>query len=143
MQRKYFLIVTAFGEMGTGLLLLFLPAVLLALLLGASPAAPEAIFVGRLAGAALLAIGVACWIARNELGCPTQLGLLAGVLLYDVAAAALLAYAGLGLSMVGVALWPAVVLHVALAGWCSACFRSGRVLNGREPRGPGDGPPPL
>ena len=40
------------------------------------------------------------------------------MLIYDVAAAALLAYAGLALSLVGIALWPAVVLHAALAVWC-------------------------
>jgi multisubunit Na+/H+ antiporter MnhF subunit len=36
--------------------------------------------------------------------------------------AALLAYAGLVLRMVGLALWPAAVLHVALALWCLACL---------------------
>jgi hypothetical protein len=122
-QRKYLLIVTAFGEVGTGLLSLFLPAVLLALLLGASPAAPEAVFVGRIAGAALLAIGVACWLARNDHSSPAHLGLLTAVLIYDVAAAALLTYAGLVLSMVGIALWPAVVLHTALTVWCVVCLR--------------------
>jgi hypothetical protein len=121
-QRKYLLIVTAVGEGGTGLLLLFLPAVLLALLLGEGPAAPEALFVGRVAGAALLAIGVACWLARNEPVSPAQRGLLTGVLIYDAAVAALLSYAGLVLSMVGVALWPAVVLHTALAVWCVECL---------------------
>jgi hypothetical protein len=123
------LIVTAFVEAGTGLLLLYLPSVPLALLLGASPASPEALFVTRLAGAALLAIGVACWLARSDYGSPAQLGLLTGVLIYDVAADALLAYAGLALSLVGLALWPAVVPHTALAVWCGACLRV-------KPRGP-------
>src|SRR5262249_23386925 len=122
MRRKYLLIVTAFGEVGTGLLFLFLPSVPFALLLGAESAAAEALFVGRVAGAALLAIGVACWLARNDDGRPAQLGLLTGVLIYDAAAAALLAYAGLALSMVGIALWPAVVLHAALAVWCIVCL---------------------
>src|SRR5262245_305455 len=99
MRRKYLLIVTAFGEVGTGLLLLFLPSVLFALLLGASPAAPEALFLGRITGAALLAIGIACWLARSDKHGPAQLRLLIGVLIYDVATAVLLAYAGLVWSM--------------------------------------------
>jgi hypothetical protein len=45
---------------------------------------------------------------------------------YDVAAAVILAYAGLSLSFVGVALWPAVVLHAALAVWCVLCLGKGR-----------------
>jgi hypothetical protein len=44
--------------------------------------------------------------------------LLAGALVYDVAVAALLAYSGLFSSLVGIALWPAVVLHALLAVWC-------------------------
>jgi hypothetical protein len=122
MNRAYLLIVTAVGEGGTGLLLLVLPSVPLALLLGVERAAPETLFVARFAGAALLAIAVACWLARYDHGRPAQLGLLAGVLIYDVAAAALLAYAGFALSMVGLALWPAAVLHAALAVWCVACL---------------------
>jgi hypothetical protein len=122
MQRAYLLLVTAFIEVGTGLALLVLPAVPFALLLGISVAAPEALLVGRVAGAALLAIGVSCWLARGDRRGPAQLGLLTGVLLYDGAAAALLGYAGLVLGMAGIALWPAVVLHTALAVWCALCL---------------------
>jgi hypothetical protein len=123
MQRRYFLIITAVSEGGTGLMLMFVPALLVALLLGTGPTAPDGMIVARIAGAALLAIGVACWFARNDGGSPSQLGLLAGMLIYDVAAAALLAYAGLVFSLVGIALWPAVVVHAALASWCVACIR--------------------
>jgi hypothetical protein len=122
MCRTYFLIATAFGEGGTGLLLLAVPSVPMALLLGVERAAPETLFVARITGAALVALGVACWVARSDRGCPALLGLLAGVLVYDVAAAALLTYAGSVLSLVGLTLWPAVVLHAALAFWCMVCL---------------------
>jgi hypothetical protein len=60
----------------------------------------------------------------------SQRGLLTGVLIYDLAAAAVLAYAGLFLDMAGLALWPAVALHAALAFWCVVCIwdwpRAGR-----------------
>jgi hypothetical protein len=118
MHQAYLLMVTAIGEVGTGLLLLLLPSVLIALLLGVDQVSPEVNICARIAGAALLAIGVACWLGRSDKQSAAQHGLLVGVLIYDVAAAALLAYAGLGFSMVGLALWPAVVLHASLALWC-------------------------
>ena len=122
MLRKWFLIVTALGEGVTGVLLLFVPVVLLVLLLGVEQAASEELVAARIAGAALLGIGVACWPGRNDHGSPAQQGLLAGVLIYDVAAAVVLAYAGWFLSLVGILLWPAVVLHAALAAWCVGCL---------------------
>jgi hypothetical protein len=120
MHRAYLLILTGFIEVGTGALLLVLPSVPLALLLRVSVAAPETLLVGRIAGAALLALGVACWAGRSDGRSATHRGLLTGVLIYDVAAAAILAYAGLASGLAGVALWPAVALHTALAAWCAA-----------------------
>jgi hypothetical protein len=122
MHRRYLLITTALLEATTGLLLLFLPSIPLALLLGVDRAVPEAIVIARIAGAALLAIGVACGLARSDRPGPAAQGLLVGVLIYDAAAAGLLAYAGFVLSMAGIALWPAVGLHAALAGWCLGCL---------------------
>jgi hypothetical protein len=117
MHRANLFIVTALLEMPTGLLLLFVPSVAFVLLLGVGEAGPEALLVARVAGAALVAISVASWLARNGEPSATQQGLLLGILIYDWAAAALLAYAGFGLRMVGVALWPAVGIHAALAVW--------------------------
>jgi hypothetical protein len=122
MHRAYLLIVTAIGEAGTGLVSLVLPSAPLALLLGVKHAAPETTFTVRLFGAALIAIGIACWLGRRDGPGPSQLGLLAGALAYDAAVAALLAYAGLFSNFVGIALWPAVVLHASLAVWCVACL---------------------
>lgn len=108
---------TALGEGATGLLLLVQPSFLLSILLGIGTAAPETLLVGRIAGAALLAFGIACWAGLRD----QRPGTLAAVLLYDVAAAALLTYAAIGLYMSGIALWPAVVLHGVLAVWATAC----------------------
>ena len=124
MHRAHLFILTAILEMGTGLLLLFVPAVPLALLLGVGEVAPETLLVARVAGAALLALGAASWVARNGEPSAAQFGLLFGLLIYDGAAAALLAYAGLGLGMVGIALWPAVVIHAALAVWRQLSLRA-------------------
>ncbi len=100
-------------------MLLLAPAVVLWLLLGVDSAAREIIVVSRITGAALTAIGVACWVARDDRDNTSQRGLLIGVLIYDVAAAVLLAYAGAILKMAGIALWPAVLIHSGLAVWCA------------------------
>ena len=50
--------------------------------------------------------------------------MLVGLLTYNVLAALVLAFAGAVLSMVGMALWPAVVYHATLAVWCAAWVRA-------------------
>jgi hypothetical protein len=124
-NRKLFLGLTALLEAPLGLLLLFLPSLPLVVLLGLESAALETLFVGRVLGAALLAIGVASWMARTDALTSAQLGLLTGLLIYDATAAILLVFAGTVLKMIGVILWPAVALHAVLAVWCLSCLRQG------------------
>jgi len=114
--------VTALVETGTGLLLLVWPTLVLALLFGWHQIAPETVLIGRVAGAAVISIGVASWVARRDTGTPAQLGVLAGLLTYNAVAALVLVFAGAVLRMIGVVLWPAVVYHAALAAWCVACL---------------------
>ena len=63
---KRLLIVTAVIELGAGLALVGLPSAAVALLLGSPLDAPAAVTLGRLAGAALFALGVACWLAHYD-----------------------------------------------------------------------------
>lgn len=118
MHRTHLLILTACGETATGLSLLAVPAIPLRLLIGVEQASPETIFVAQVAGAALLAIGVGCWLGRSDQLGPAQRGLIAGVLVYSAVVAGLLVYAGLFLNLVGIALWPAVAVHVVLLVGC-------------------------
>lgn len=124
-RRTHLLIVTACGETATGLALLAVPAVPLRLLNGVEQASPETTYVARVAGAALLAIGVGCWLGRKDQLGPAQRGLIAGVLVYSAVVAGLLVYAGQGLNLVGVALWPAVAAHAVLSVWCAFSLLSG------------------
>jgi hypothetical protein len=119
----YFLIATALVEVGAGLVSLFLPSAALPLLLGGDQAAPEAVFIARVAGAALLSLGVACWLARNDERSRAATGLIATMLVYNAAVAALFAVARIGYGFDGILLWPAVGLHTAMAVWCLACLR--------------------
>jgi len=124
---KTLLTVTAAVETATGLALLGLPSLVVSLLLGGSLDTPAALVVARVTGAALLSIGVACWLARNDQQSRAATGLIAALLLYNTATIAVLVYAGLGLGLSGIGLWPAVGLHVALAVWCIACLRTQQV----------------
>jgi len=121
-QGKLF-IATALIEGCTGLSLVSLPALVIWLLLGVEKPSPEALIVGRVSGASLLAIGVACWLAHSDCGSRSQYGLLWGMLIYNVGACVVLAFAGAMMRMSGVALWPTVVLHAVLTIWCAAYLR--------------------
>jgi hypothetical protein len=116
------LIVTTFAETPIGLMLLCSPPLVARLLLAVSLAAPGAVILCRIAGAALLALGIACWLARGEEPSLARRGLLASMLLYNCAAGAVLADAGAIVGLVGILLWPAVALHAALAVWCGVAI---------------------
>jgi hypothetical protein len=100
---KWVLTFAAVGEAVTGLALLIVPALVGRLLLG-EELTGAAIPVARVAGIALIGLGVACWP-----GPP-----LVGMLIYGAAAALYLAYLGFAGGFTGILLWPAVILHVIL-----------------------------
>jgi len=114
--------VTALLEAATGLGLVAMPSVVVRLLLGAPLDSSAATMLGRVAGVALLTLAVACWLARDDTHSPAARGLVAAMFLYNVAVAALLVFAGVGLGFRGIALWPAVILHAAMAVWCVPCL---------------------
>jgi hypothetical protein len=117
MSSTWFLIVTAWVEMGAGLSFLVLPSIPVELLLRTKPAGSEGDLIARVLGAALVAIGVFSWAARAGRGSPAERGVILGLLFYNVAVALLLAYAGWRFDRSGIALWPAVALHSALTIW--------------------------
>jgi hypothetical protein len=116
---KTLLIVTSIIESVTGLIFLILPSLLVSILLGSCTDSAADLLVGRVAGAALLSLGVTCWLARNDEKSVTTKGLMVAMLLYNVIATMLLAYAALGAHLSGVGLWPTVLIHIAMAVWCS------------------------
>jgi hypothetical protein len=122
---KALLIVTAAVEAGAGLVLTIAPSVPVALLLGSTLDAPAGAAIGRVAGAALLSLATACWLARNDDGRAAK-GLIAAMSFYNVAVVAILAIARIDSGLSGFAFWPAVLLHATLAVWCVACLRHNR-----------------
>jgi hypothetical protein len=92
-------------EVGAGLALLLIPSAAVQILLGAPFEAPEALAVARVGGAALLALGVACWLARGDTKSRAARALVAAMLIYNVGVALVLGIAGIRLSPVGFVLW--------------------------------------
>ena len=119
--------VTAVFEVSTGLALLVSPALVASILIGAPFDMPADSVVGRVAGAALLALGFACWRARDDGLSSSAIGLVSGMLLYNAFTVLVLAEAGLVLHLFGIGLWPAVVLHAVMAIWCLAVVLVKRV----------------
>ena len=117
------LIVSALIELSAGLALLLWPSQT------ASPLfdTPTALVLGRLAGLALLALGVACWLRRSEEKSRTANGLVAAMLLFNAGAVALISYARVGLGLFTAFIWPVALLHAVMAVWCIACLKSKRV----------------
>ena len=126
MMERTLLIVTASAETGVGLTMLVSPPLVARFLLGVTLDAPAALIVGRIAGAALLSLGGACWLARDDGRSRARRGLIAATLLYNCAAVAVLGNAAMSVRLVGVLMWPAVALHAVLAVWCIACLGSRR-----------------
>jgi len=120
---KRFLTLTAIIEAATGLGLIVVPAMVVRLLLGGEISGAS-IPLGRVAGVALLALGVACWFASYEVQNRAARGVASAMMLYNVGVILVLGAAGLQSRPVGIALWPAVILHAAMSAWCVASLRS-------------------
>ena len=120
---------TAAIELGAGLALLTFPSATAVLLVGAPLEAPVSLTVARVAGTALLALGVACWLARGDARSRAARGLVAAMVLYNLGVAVILAAAGIRSQPIGVALWPAVMLHAAMTVWCIASFVGGNAAH--------------
>jgi hypothetical protein len=101
---KKVLIFAAVGEAATGLALLIVPSLVGQLLLG-EDFGDLAMQLARVAGIAVIGLGIACWP-----GPP-----LVGMLTYSTAIALYLAYLGFAVGVTGVLLWPVVALHVVLS----------------------------
>ena len=100
---KQSLVIAAIGEAATGAALLVAPSLVGRLLLGVELIG-AAVPVARVAGIALIALGVACWPGPPRVG----------MLTYSAAVTLYLAYVGFAGGSTDILLWPVVVLHAIL-----------------------------
>lgn len=110
---KRLLIVKSTVEILAGLAFALSPGRLFVILLG-TPLELGGLFAFRMFGAAIFAIGLACWLARDDSEGRTARGLVFSMLLYDAAFVAILLSARLGARLSGIGLWPVVILHSGL-----------------------------
>lgn len=103
-MRNKVLIFAAAAEIATGMALFIVPSIMGHLLLG-ELLVGAAIPVARVAGIALIALGIACWPGRP----------LDGMLVYSVGITLYLAYLGFAGGLTGILLWPAVAFHAVLS----------------------------
>ncbi len=97
------LVFAAVAEAATGLALLVAPALVVRLLIGAETAGITGP-VARVAGIALVGLGLACWPGPPR----------TGMLTYGAVVTLYLAYLGLTGVAFGLLFWPAVALHLIL-----------------------------
>ena len=103
--------VASAAEAATGLGLLAVPSLIVALLLGMEPAG-IALVLSRVAGIALIALAIACWpgAGARESAKPYL-----AMLLYNSLVALVLAEVGINGEMSGVLLWPTAIAHFVIA----------------------------
>jgi hypothetical protein len=124
MKTTPLLIAIAVAELATGVGLLVVPSTVVELLLGQplDPGAP--LVVGRVAGIALIAIGLMCWLEKTSTRGGSLTGLLIGLLVYNGAVPVLLVHSYMTLGTNGIGLWPVVALHFVFTALLAACLRS-------------------
>src|SRR5271157_3109316 len=110
-QTNRLLTFSAAVECATGLALMVAPTLVVRLLLGAELS--TAISLGRVAGFALLALGLAVWPGRSHVDVTPAA--LRAMLSYNSLTALYLLYLGLAGESFGPLLWPAVALHGVVA----------------------------
>jgi hypothetical protein len=123
MEAVWLLSLAAAIEAVTGVALIVLPQAVASLLLGADLVGPG-IAVGRVAGIALLSLGLLCWLSRQG---ANNTAVLTAMLAYNLLVTAYLMYLGFIGELVGRLLWPAVVIHAVLTlGFAYAWFSDQR-----------------
>jgi hypothetical protein len=122
MAMKKLLGLAAVLEAATGLALMIYPPLVTRLLLG-DEVSGAGVALGRVAGFALLGLGLACWPGLESAGVNTPA--LRALLTYNLLTTLYLAYLGIDGGLVGSLLWPAVVIHAVLTfllvrGWLAS-----------------------
>ena len=115
---KLLLLLAAVIEAVAGLALLLIPTVAVSALLGVPLYTAAGLIAARIAGAALVALAIACWRAINGEHGSSATAIVEAMLFYNFAATTVLGYAGMRLDLRSALLWPAIVLHLGVGVWC-------------------------
>ena len=120
-MMKWVLAIAAVGEAVTGLALLVTPPTVAGLLIGAEVAG-AGVWMSRVAGIALIALGVACWPGTATMRNSNQA--CGAMFTYSALISLCLVYLGLAGGSIGKLLWPAAIAHIILTALLAlALFR--------------------
>ncbi|HMD21600.1 MAG TPA: hypothetical protein VKH40_14830 [Alloacidobacterium sp.] len=111
MLQRIAVMTAAWLEIVVGVTAIAALGVMCRLLFAAEPDG-VAIPLGRLAGIALIALGIACLPSRSAESCRNAV---LGLFVYNFGTAILLAWVGIATTLRGALLWPGVLLHVVIA----------------------------
>ncbi len=128
MLQRVVVMTAAWLEIVVGVTAITALGVMCRLLFAAEPDG-VAMPLGRLAGVALLALGIACLPSKSA---ESSRNALLGLFVYNFGTATLLAWVGVATTLRGALLWPAVLLHVVIAVALLAQLVAGRRV--RTPR---------
>jgi len=118
---KKLLALAAAIEAATGLALVINPPLLSYLLLGEGISG-AGLALSRVAGFALVSLGLACWPGFDSAGANTPA--LRAMITYNLLATLYLVYLGIGGGLVGSLLWPAVMIHAVLTILLARAWRA-------------------
>jgi hypothetical protein len=119
------LAVAALAEAATGAALIVVPSLVVRLLLGGELSG-VALPIARVAGMALLSLGLACWPGKAMAPAAP-----CGMITYGLLATVYLACLGIRGQWVGVLLWPAVLVHAVLTLLLGRAWFAARRLSAR------------
>ena len=122
-MRRALLIASASIEFLAGIGLISGPGVVVPLVLGTPMEAPAAFAVCRMAGAALISLGIVCLYALRDTESAATDGIIIGMLFYNVAIPVLFVYLRFSANMNGSGLLPAAALHTIMTAWCLLSLR--------------------
>jgi hypothetical protein len=108
---KKLLAFAAVVEVGTGMVVILVPALVVKLLLGFDISG-DSTLLARCFGIALVALSFACWPGRQIGG---NFAPFLGMLIYNASIALYLGWLGAFAHLDGLLLWPAVVVHAIVA----------------------------
>jgi hypothetical protein len=126
---KTLLIVKSAVNVLGGLMFALLPSFVISVLFEVPLGASAAISATRMLGAAILAMGLTCWLARNDSDSLAARGIITALFFYDAAAVIVLLLARFDSDLSGIGLWPVVVLHSALGFASVICLRKSLLIS--------------
>jgi hypothetical protein len=114
---KNLLTLTAVIEIGTGLMMVAFPSLLATFMLCSSLNNPVAITVARIAGVAIAALGITCFLASFDWQSNAAIGLVMAMMIYNAGVLIILLYAGIVLGLFCAGLCLVVLVHAVMTVW--------------------------